>query len=138
MPSSFTISDLAREYDVTPRTLRFWESEGLLTPEREGSHRLYHQRDRTRVKLILRGQRLGFSLAEIREIVNLYDAAEGEAGQLSYLLRRIAERQRELLAKRADIDASLADLAGVAENCERRLAEIRVNPTGTWQGARQA
>ncbi len=133
MPSSFTISDLAREYDVTSRTLRFWESEGLLSPRREGPHRLYHQRDRTRVKLILRGQRLGFTLAEIREIVGLYDAAEGEAGQLSYLLRRIAERRRELLAKRADIDASLADLAGVAENCERRLAELQVKAEGSLQ-----
>ncbi len=125
MTSSFTISDLAREYDITPRTLRFWESEGLLTPRREGAHRLYQQRDRTRIKLILRGQRLGFTLAEIREIVDLYDAAEGEAGQLSFLLKRIVERQRELLAKRDDIDASLADLAGVAEACESRLAELR-------------
>lgn len=130
MTQSFTISDLSAEYGTTPRTLRFWESEGLLRPAREGQRRIYGQRERTRVKLILRGQRLGFSLAEIAEIIALYDAAAGESAQLSLLLERIAQRRRELLAKRADIDASLADLEGVAASCHARLAEIAAEGRG--------
>ncbi len=124
MTGHFTITELVQEYGTTARTLRFWESEGLIQPLREGSKRLYSQRERTRVKLILRGQRLGFSLAEIAEIIGLYDAAEGESAQLSLLLERIAVRRAELLAKRADIDASLSDLEGVAASCRARLAEI--------------
>ncbi len=124
MAMHFSISDLSREYGTTPRTLRFWESAGLIQPAREGQRRLYNQRDRTRVKLILRGQRLGFSLAEIAEIIGLYDAAKGESAQLSLLLGKIAARREELLAKRADIDASLSDLDGVAATCNARLAEI--------------
>ncbi len=124
MTSSFSISDLSHEFGTTPRTLRFWESEGLIHPEREGQRRIYGQRERTRVKLILRGQRLGFSLAEIAEIIGLYDAPKGEAAQLSLLLDKIAARREELLAKRADIDASLADLDGVAATCHARLAQL--------------
>lgn len=124
MTSRFTISDLSHEFGTTPRTLRFWEGEGLLAPAREGQRRLYSQRDRTRVKLILRGQRLGFSLAEIAEIIGLYDAAKGERAQLALLLDKIAARRNELLAKRDDIDASLADLEGVAETCRNRLSQI--------------
>lgn len=124
MPPFFSISDLSQEYGTTPRTLRFWESEGLLAPRREGQRRLYSQRDRTRVKLILRGKRLGFTLAEIAEIVGLYEAADGENAQLSLLLDKIAVRRDELLAKRADIDASLADLEGVADSCRVRLSEL--------------
>ncbi len=130
MPPPFTITDLAREYDVTPRTLRFWESEGLIRPQRQGQRRLYSQRDRIRVKLILRGRRLGLSLAEIGSIIDLYDAPSGEAGQLALVLERIEERRRELLAKRADIDASLADLEGVAAACRARLSEIEVQTEG--------
>ncbi len=124
MTAVFSISDLAREYGTTPRTLRFWESEGLIAPAREGQRRLYSQRDRTRVKLILRGQRLGFSLAEIAEIIGLYDVAAGETAQLELLLAKIEERRKELLAKRADIEASLSDLDGVAATCHARLDEI--------------
>lgn len=132
MTDGFTITQLSRDYDVTPRTLRFWESEGLLRPRRQGQRRLYGQRERTRVKLILRGQRLGFSLAEIREIIDLYDAAPGEAGQLALLLERIAGRRRQLLAKRADLEASLADLEQVARTCRKRLAELQ-DPRGDDQ-----
>jgi len=130
MTETWTIAELARAFDLTARTLRFWEGEGLIQPQRRGQRRLYAQRERTRVKLILRGRRLGFSLAEIREIIELYDAAEGEVGQLSLLLRRIGERREELQAKRADIDASLADLAEVARTCRRRLEELH-DPGGT-------
>ena len=116
--------------------LRLDAYEGLIRPEREGRRRLYSQRDRIRVKLILRGQRLGLSLAEIGSIIDLYDAPSGEAGQLALVLERIDERRRELLARRADIDASLADLEGVAAanisgGLEREIqVEIEVTAAG--------
>ena len=128
MASPLTIRDLAEEFGVTTRTIRFYEDKGLLQPRREGQKRLYSQRDRTRLKLILRGRRLGFPLAEVAEIIELYSAASGEAGQLHVLIERINRRREELLAKRRDIDASLADLAEVAENCEARLAELETAP----------
>ncbi|MBC6405274.1 MAG: MerR family DNA-binding transcriptional regulator [Rhodospirillales bacterium] len=119
-----SIADLSRASGATPRTLRFWESEGLIQPKREGQRRLYDQRARTRVKLIQRGQRLGFSLAEIREIVDLYDAPAEEAAQLSLLLARIAARRRQLEAKRADIEETLAELESVAAVCKERLVNL--------------
>ncbi len=124
MSETYGIAELAREFAVTPRTLRFYEAEGLLAPLRDGQRRIYRPRDRTRLRLILRGRRLGFALADVREIVDLYDAPSGEAGQLAYLLDEIAARQAELEAKRRDIDASLDDLDGVAANCRARLAEL--------------
>ncbi len=124
MTQGFSITDLSCEFGTTTRALRFWESEGLIAPLRDGQRRLYGQHDRTRVKLILCGQRLGFSLAEIAEIIDLYDAAKGESAQISLLLDKIEARRRELEAKRAHIDASLADLAGVAAACHSRLAKI--------------
>ncbi len=124
MPETYGIAELAREFEVTPRTIRFYEAEGLLAPLRDGQRRVYRPRDRTRLRLILRGRRLGFPLAEVREIVELYDAAPGEAGQLAYLLDKIAVRQAELEAKRRDLEASLDDLDGVAATCRARLAEL--------------
>ena len=93
---------------MTTRTLRFYEQEGLIDPLRRGRTRLYRPADRIRLKLILRGKRLGFSLSEIREIVNMYDEPPGERGQLNLLISRIEERRAELLQKRRDIDATLA------------------------------
>ncbi len=107
---------------MTTRTLRFYEQQGLIDPLRRGRTRLYSAADRTRLKLILRGKRLGFSLSEIREIVDMYDAPPGERGQLNLLIARIAERRGELLQKRSDIDASLADLDEVEKGCRERLA----------------
>jgi DNA-binding transcriptional MerR regulator len=124
MTQSYGIAEMAREFEVTPRTLRFYEAEGLLAPLRDGRRRVYLPRDRTRLRLILRGRRLGFPLAEVREIVGLYEAPSGEAGQLAYLLDRIATRRADLEAKRQDIEASLDDLDGVAANCRARLAEL--------------
>ena len=124
MPDTYGIAELAREFEVTPRTIRFYEAEGLLAPLRDGQRRVYRPRDRTRLRLILRGRRLGFPLADVREIVDLYDAAPGEAGQLAYLLDKIVVRTAELEAKRRDIEASLDDLGGVAANCRARLAEL--------------
>ncbi len=121
----WSIAELAREFEVTARTIRFYEAEGLIAPSRDGQKRIYSQRDRTRLRLILRGKRLGFSLGEIREIVDLYDDAErGEAGQLNLLLERIAQRRAELDSKRRDLEAALAELDRVEGDCRARLREL--------------
>ncbi len=120
----YTIGQLARELGVTTRTIRFYEDEGLIAPARRGGQRIYGSRERTRLKLVLRGRRLGFPLSDIAEIINLYDAAPGESGQLETLIARIEERRVELLAKRQDIETSLADLEAVEVRCRDRLAEI--------------
>jgi len=121
---NFSISDLAKEFDVTIRTIRYYEDEGLLAPTRAGQTRVYANRDRTRLKLILRGKRLGFSLSDIREIIGLFDDAPGEAGQLTYFLDRIADRRRYLQQQREDIDITLSELAAVERRCQERLSEI--------------
>jgi DNA-binding transcriptional MerR regulator len=121
---SYTISDLAAEFGVTTRTIRFYEAEGMISPAREGQHRIFSGRDRTRLKLILRGKRIGFTLAEIREIVDMYDSDPGEAGQLRHLIDRIETQRTELEARRAVIDSTLADLAEVEANAQQRLAEL--------------
>ncbi len=125
MAETYGIAELAREFGVTARTIRHYEDEGLIAPLRDGQRRVYRPRDRTRLRLILRGRRLGFALAEVREIVDLYDAAPGEAGQLELLLAKIAGRRAELEAKRADIEAALADLEIVSKNCRKRLSEMK-------------
>lgn len=124
MSRTYGIGDLAQEFAITPRTIRHYEDEGLLTPLRDGQRRIYRPRDRVRLKLILRGKRLGFSLREIAEIIDLYDAPAGEGGQLSTLLERIAARRADLEAKQRDIEAALAHLDDVAADCERRLAAL--------------
>jgi len=124
MAKTYSISDLAREFDITPRALRHYEDEGLLTPLRVGQRRVYRPRDRVRLKLILRGRRLGFALPEIREIIGLYDTPAGEAGQLRTLLARVAERRADLEAKRRDIEAAIQHLDGVAAGCRAQLADL--------------
>ena len=125
MAETYGIAELAREFGVTARTIRHYEDEGLIAPSRDGQRRVYRPRDRTRLRLILRGRRLGFALAQVREIVDLYDAAPGETGQLELLLAKIAGRRAELEAKRADIEATLADLETVSKNCLKRLRKIK-------------
>lgn len=125
MAETYGIAELAREFGVTARTIRHYEDEGLIAPSRDGQRRVYRPCDRTRLRLILRGRRLGFALAEVREIVDLYDAAPGEAGQLELLLAKIAGRRAGLEAKRADIEATLADLETVARNCRKRLRGLK-------------
>ena len=120
----YTISDLAAEFDVTTRTIRFYEAEGLMAPARDGQRRIFSPRDRTRLKLILRGKRIGFTLAEIREIIDMYDAAPGEAGQLRHLVDRIATQRAELEARRAVIDGTLRDLDEVERNAMLRLDQL--------------
>lgn len=122
--TEYSISDLATEFGVTPRTLRWYEDEGLLSPLRRGTHRVYRQRDRTRLRLIMRGKRIGFSLAEIRDIIRMYDAKPGELGQLQLLIERIGERRQELLARLADVQRTLDDLDEVERRAQERLEEI--------------
>ena len=125
MPArTWTITELAAEFDVTLRTIRHYEELGLLTPQRRGTVRVFHRRDRTRLALILRGRRLGFSLDEIATIVNMYDAEPGEAGQLSYLLEQIDVRRVALEQRRKDIDETLAELDEVERRCRQDLRAL--------------
>jgi DNA-binding transcriptional MerR regulator len=121
---TWSITELAEEFGVTLRTLRHYEDVGLLTPERRGSRRVFHPRDRIRLQLVLRGRRLGFSLPEIRTIVNMYDEQPGEAGQLHYLLEQIEVRRAELDRLRRDIDDTLRELDEVADRCRQDLAAL--------------
>jgi DNA-binding transcriptional MerR regulator len=123
--TTWSITDLAREHDVTLRTIRFYEDRGLLSPERRGTTRVFHARDRIRLGLILRGKRLGFSLEEIAKIVNMYDAEPGEAGQLRYLIEQIRVRRTELEQRRRDIDETLAELDDVERRCLDDLSHLR-------------
>ena len=121
---SWTITDLAEEYAVTLRTIRHYEDVGLLSPERRGTTRVFHNRDRIRLALILRGKRLGFSLEEIATIVNMYDEQPGESGQLEYLLDQIAVRRRELEQRRRDIEDTLRELDAVERRCRDDLSAL--------------
>ncbi|HEX6591497.1 MAG TPA: MerR family DNA-binding transcriptional regulator [Moraxellaceae bacterium] len=103
MSTTYSISELAREFDVTTRTIRFYEDEGLLNPERRGQTRIYSPRDRVLLKLILRGKRLGFSLAECRELFNLYDPEHDNQAQYQLMLDKLAERRRALEQQQNDI-----------------------------------
>lgn len=119
---SWTITELAGEYGVTLRTLRHYESLGLLSPERRGVKRVFHNRDRIRLELVLRGRRLGFSLDEIARIVDMYDDRPGEVGQLQYLLDQIEVRRTDLARMRADIEQTERDLDAVEARCRETLA----------------
>ena len=123
--TTWTITQLAEEHDVTLRTLRHYEDVGLLHPERRGTTRVFHQRDRIRLRLILRGKRLGFTLPEIRTIVDMYDDQPGEAGQLRYLLEQIEVRRSELDQRRRDIEDTLGELDEVERRCHQDLRRLR-------------
>ncbi len=120
MSETFSIGDLSREFEVTTRTIRHYEDLGLLTPSRYGQNRIYSARDRVHLKLILRGRRLGFSLKEIGELLELYDAPNGEASQLKRFIGKMHQRREALLAQREDIDRVLEEL----DDLEKRCAEI--------------
>jgi len=109
---------------VTHRAVRHYEELGLLSPERRGTQRIFHPRDRIRLALILRGRRIGFPLEEIRTIINMYDEQPGEAGQLRYLLAQIDDRRTELESRRRDIEDSLAELATLERRCHEDLAQF--------------
>lgn len=120
----FLITDLTEEFGVTTRTLRFYEDRHLLAPVRRGRKRLYRPRDRTRLRLILRGKRLGLTLDEISEILELFDRPSGETKQIDRLLERIEIRREALVAQRRDIDEALAELYTVEARARERLGAI--------------
>lgn len=122
----YSITELTREFGVSTRTLRFYEDEGLIQPERRGRTRLFRPADRALIQEILRGRRIGFTIAEIREIIQVYKEPPGEIGQLKLLMSRVDEKRDELRQKRKDIDDTLAELNNVEEACLTRLAEIGV------------
>ena len=123
--STWTIAEVAEQFGITHRTVRHYEDLGLISPERRGTTRVYHRRDRTRLNLILRGKRLGFPLEEIRTIIDMYDEQPGEAGQLTYLLGQIGDRRAELERRRQDIEDSLTELADLERRCEDDLRALR-------------
>lgn len=125
-----SIGELAREFDVTPRAIRFYEDEGLLQPERIGSRRVYAKRDYVRLKLILRGKRLGLSLAEVGEMFGLYDSAHDERPQLVKFLAALAARRRHLERQRAEIDELLDEIRAFEQQSKKILSERR-EPRGT-------
>ena len=122
--TAYSISDLAQEFNLTTRAIRFYEDEGLLQPGRSGRRRVYSARDRVRLKLILRGKRLGFSLSDVRDIIEMYDLDAGETGQLRYFLDQIKERREALEQQRSDIDLTLKELDEIESQCQGRLASI--------------
>jgi len=117
----FAISDLAREFGITPRTIRFWEDQGILAPEREGRNRVFTRRDRARLKMALRGKRLGLSLAEIKDLIGMYSGTEDETPQLIECLRVMSKRREALEQQREDIEAMLADILQFERQCEQEL-----------------
>jgi DNA-binding transcriptional MerR regulator len=121
MSTSYTISELAKEFGVTTRTIRFYEDQGLLSPAREGTNRVFSNRDRVRLKLALRGKRLGFSLAEIRELFELYDVSRDERKQLAEFLSRLDRRRAHLEQQREDIEVMLNEITFFADQCRRLL-----------------
>jgi DNA-binding transcriptional MerR regulator len=126
--SIFTITELAKEFGLTTRAIRFYEDQGLLSPRREGRNRIYNRRDRVRLKLTLRGKRLGFSLLKIKELFDLYDSAKGETAQISQFLVILAERRAHLEQQREDIEAVLGEIISFENQCRRALEEGQNRP----------
>jgi DNA-binding transcriptional MerR regulator len=123
--SQFTVRQLADEFGVTTRTLRYYETEGLLAPQRVGTARLFSQRDRARLRLVLRGRRFGMSLDECREVIDMYDGAESsERKQLEALLERLGEIASDLQQRRTELQRTLREVHGVAAQCRTRLAQL--------------
>ncbi len=121
----FSISELAREFDVTPRAIRFYETEGLLSPRRDGQRRIYTPRDRTRLKLTLRGKRLGLTLAEIRELIDMYEPGRDERPQLERFREVLETHRRSLLQQRADIEAQLSEIQTFEKRVNQQLKKRR-------------
>ncbi len=124
-PRAFTITELAQEFDITPRAIRFYEDMGLLTPARAGRNRIYTQRDRTRLKLTLRGKRLGLSLLEIKQLVDLYDSPSDTSQQLQAFLSVLGEHRRLLEQQREDIAITLGEIEQHEARCRSLLATAR-------------
>ena len=122
---TYGISELAHQFQVTTRTIRFYEDKGLLKPAREGTRRVYGLRDLVRLRLILRGKRLGFSLDEIAGIMDMYDTDTGEIGQLQYMLNRLSDQRQALLQQQRDLEQTLAELDQIEAQCRQRLGTIQ-------------
>jgi DNA-binding transcriptional MerR regulator len=119
--AEFSISELAREFDITPRAIRFYEDQGLLAPKREGQRRIYTPRDRTRLKLTLRGKRLGLTLSEIRELIDMYEPGRDARPQLERFLAVLASHKSSLLQQRADIEAQLSEIQAFESRVKKQL-----------------
>jgi len=122
---TYTIGEMAKEFEVTSRTLRLYEEEGLLKPQRVGTRRIYSERNRVRLRLILRGKRLGWSLSEIKELFDLYDSSHGEEAQLELMLVKLEQRREILEAQKRDIENALEDLERIVGNAQIALDQIR-------------
>ena len=120
---TFAISDLAREFGITPRTIRFGEDQGILSPEREGGKRVFTRRDRARLKMALRGKRLGLSLAEIKDLIGMYDGEQDETPQLQECLRIMTKRRQSLEQQREDIETMLAEISQFETQCRGILTQ---------------
>ena len=121
---TWTIREIADEFGITHRTVRHYEELGLISPERRGTTRVYHRRDRTRLNLILRGKRLGFPLEEIRTIIDLFDAPRGRRTQLEYVLGQIDERRADLDQRLRDIQDAIAELGEFERRCREDLGRL--------------
>lgn len=124
---TYTISELAKEFDVTTRTIRFYEDKGILSPQREGQKRIYVQKDRVLLKLTLRGKRLGFTLAESQKIFDMYEHGGDNKEQLLSLLTTLDEKEELLAQKRRDIAAMDEELKATRQRCETALQTINEN-----------
>jgi len=119
--AEFSISELAREFDITPRAIRFYEDQGLLAPRREGQRRIYSPRDRTRLKLTLRGKRLGLTLSEIRDLIDMYEPGRDERPQLERFLAVLEAHKASLLQQQADLEAQLSEIQAFEKKVRRQL-----------------
>ena len=133
---TWTIAEVAEDLGVTHRTIRYYENLGLITPERRGTTRVFHARDRIRLRLVLRGRRLGFPLEEIRAIVDMYDQQPGETGQLRYLLDHIDDRRAELTTRLRDVQAALRELDDLERRCRDDLAKLSAEDADLGRPAR--
>lgn len=138
---TYTITELAREFDITPRAIRFYEDQGLISPRREGTGgrtRVYGARDRTRLKLTLRGKRLGLTLSEIKDLVDMYESPKDSAAQLERFLAVLARHRESLEQQREDIEVTLAEIAAHEEQCRQMLAGSEARPKAPASRARRA
>ncbi len=122
--TQYSIRDLADEFKVTTRTIRFYEDKGLMAPEREGQRRIYHRRDRARLILILRGKRLGFSLDEIQHLVELYDSPDDEIPQLEKYLETLRAHKQTLLSQKRDLEKTLQELNQAEQECAQQILKL--------------